>query len=125
MTRMRHFPWDRTSVIVVLMNPKNQEVMNCSIFNQAVKTTRTLIRSLVPLGISVGLPFMTAQRATAAATYFSWDAESTVTAVGPDITVFKSNSSLSTDTAHTGSKSMKLIIIGPDSGNQPVGALGN
>ena len=57
--------------------------------------------------------------------YISWDAESTTysTYLGPEtITSFISNTELSTDTCHSGTKSMKMTIIGNDGGNNSAGA---
>ena len=52
--------------------------------------------------------------------YFNWDMESETTSLGP-IIGYRGNTVLSTDAAHTGTQSMKMVIIGNDGNNQGLG----
>ena len=66
---------------------------------------------------------LTAGHTASAANYFSWSVEGdTVPSTGQTVLNYDGNTSRSTDTAHTGSYSMKLDIRGNDSGNNGMGA---
>ena len=57
-----------------------------------------------------------------ATNYFTWGVESNFTSYSTSAVIYKGGSSRDCTVAHTGSCSMKLQVIGNDSGNQQMGA---
>lgn len=73
------------------------------------------------VAISAVLCFLGANPEAYATNYFNWNCETSSTSLGPVVS-WGSGTSLNSTTAHTGTNSMKLAVIGNDGNNQQMGA---
>lgn len=81
----------------------------------------SMVIQLLTIGGSLCL-FGASQNASAT-NYFNWGVESNATSVPSlPVTAYRGNSVRTTETAHTGSYSMKSVVIGNDDNNQSLGA---